>query len=110
MEKPDKQTQEKIQNLQLLEQSLQNLLLQKQAFQFELSETESALEEVKDTKDDVYRLVGQIMIKSSKKEIEKDLGHKKELLDLRMKSIDKQEEKLKKDIEEIRSEVLKNIK
>ena len=106
----DKQTQEKIQHLQILEQTLQNLLIQKQAFQFELSETTSALEEIKNTKDEVYKLIGQVMIKSSKKEIEKNLEHKKELLNLRINSIDKQEEKLKKDTESIRSEVLKHLK
>jgi len=110
MEKMDKQTQEKIQHLQILEQTLQNLLIQKQAFQFELSETTSALEEIKNTKDEVYKLIGQVMIKSSKKEIEKNLEHKKELLNLRINSIDKQEEKLKKDTESIRSEVLKHLK
>ena len=38
--------QNKIQEMQMLEQTLQNLLMQKQAFQMEFTETESALKEV----------------------------------------------------------------
>ena len=40
---------QKIQEMQMLEQNLQNLLLQKQAFQMELSETESALQAIADS-------------------------------------------------------------
>jgi len=59
-------TQEKIQDLQLSEQALQNILLQKQAFQLELNETDAALHEVEKAKDEVYKIVGQIMLKSEK--------------------------------------------
>ena len=36
----------KIQEMQFLEQNLQNIILQKQALQMELSETNSALKEI----------------------------------------------------------------
>ncbi|MEK6820651.1 MAG: hypothetical protein AABX71_02985 [Nanoarchaeota archaeon] len=41
--KLDKQTKEKIEELNMMEQNLQNFSMQKQAFQIELNETESAL-------------------------------------------------------------------
>lgn len=110
MQKINQETQEKIQQLQSFEQNLQNLLLQKQAFQFELSETENALEEVKKTKDDVYKMAGQIMLKASKQDIEKELSQKKDILALRIKSIEKQENRLKEEVEKIRQEVIKKIK
>ena len=47
----DKETQEKIQELQAFEHTFQNILMQKQAFQIELSETENALKEVEKTID-----------------------------------------------------------
>lgn len=106
----DKQTQEKIQQLQIFEQNLQNLLLQKQAFQFELSETENALQEVKKTKEDVYKLIGQVMLKASKQEIEKELTQKKEILDLRVKAIEKQESQLQEEAERLKEEVMKKLK
>ena len=109
-EKITKDTQEKIQHLQLLEQNIQNLLLQKQAFQFELNETENALKEVEKTKDDVFRMVGQVMIKTSKTEIEKEFKQKKDILNLRVKSLEKQESQFKEEAEKLKEEVMKKIK
>jgi len=110
MKKIDQETQEKIQQLQIFEQSLQNLLLQKQAFQIELSETENALKEVEKTKDDIYKLIGQVMIKASKQETEKEFKQKKDILNLRVKSIDKQETQIRGELEKLREEVMKKIK
>ncbi len=110
MQKLNQETQEKIQQLQIFEQNLQNLLLQKQAFQFELSETENALAEIKKTEDDIYKLIGQVMLKTSKSEIEKELNQKKDILSLRIKSIEKQESRFKEETEKIRQEVIKKIK
>lgn len=110
MQKLNQETQEKIQQLQIFEQNIQNLLLQKQAFQFELNETENAIEEVKKTGEEVYKMIGQVMLKASKQEIEKELSQKKDILGLRIKSIEKQESKLKEEVEKIRQEVMKKIK
>jgi prefoldin beta subunit len=108
MEKIDKKTQEKIQEIQLIEQTLQNLLFQSQTFQIELNETISAIEEIKKTNKEVYRVVGNIMISSKKEDIEKELEEKKNILDLRIKSFEKQEKILRdklghisKDLEKI---------
>ena len=106
----DKETQEKIQELQGYEQNLQSLMMQKQAFQMELSETENAFIEIEKSKDDVYKLVGNIMIKANKEDIEKELKQKQDLLALRLKSIEKQETDLTKELEELRAEVMKKIK
>ena len=106
----DKETQEKIQQLQGHEQTLHALLMQKQAFQMELTETENALTEITKSKDDVFKLVGNIMIKSNKDKIEQELKKKKDLLTLRLKSIETQESDLSKDVEEFKAEVMKKIK
>ena len=105
-----KETQEKFQELQILEQNLQSLLLQKQAFQAELNETDNALEEVSKTKDDVYKIVGQVMLKSKKQDIEKELEDKKNILSLRLKSIEKQEHPFRERLEKLRAEITKEIK
>lgn len=110
MQKLNQETQEKIQKLQIFEQNLQNLLLQKQAFQFELSETENALGEIGKTKEDVYKLIGQVMIKSPKAEIEKELSQKKDILSLRVRAIEKQESQIKKETEKLKEEVMKKLK
>jgi len=109
MQKITKETQDKISQLQILEQNLQNVLLQKQAFQMELNETENAAEEISKTKEDVYKLLGQIMLKVPKENIEKELIRKKDILNLRLKSLEKQESQFKKETEKLRQEVLKKI-
>lgn len=108
--KIDKETQEKIQALQIYEQNFQSLIMQKQAFQVELHETEKALEEIKESKDDVFKIIGQIIIKTDKKKLEEELKKKKELLSLRLSSIEKQEEELTKELEKLRQELMEKFK
>jgi len=106
--KVSKETQEKITELQLLEQNMQSFLIQRQNFQAQLAEIESALNEIKKSKD-TYRIIGNIMVKAEKKELEKDLKQKKEMFELRIKNIEKQEEKLKEKASEIQEEVMKQM-
>jgi len=105
----DKETKEKIHELQILEQNFQNLVLQKQVFQSELSEVENAHSEIVSSEGDVFKLIGQIMVKADKESLEKELKRKKELLSLRLKSIEKQESELVKKMEEMRDEITKKI-
>ena len=108
--KIDKETGKKIQELQILEQNIQNLLLQKQAFQIELNETTNALEELKKSKDSAFKIVGQIMIKADKKELEKELEDKKNILNLRVNSIEKQEKIFNDKTEKLREEITTKLK
>ena len=110
MEKLDTETERKIQELQILEQSLQNLLMQKQAFQLELNETDNALKEIKKTKEDVFKVIGQVMIKADKAEIEKELAQRAEIIRIRLTSIERQEQELSKKAEKLKKEVLEKIK
>ena len=105
----DQETQQKIQELQGMEQNLNNLVMQKQAFQMELTETENALSEISKSKDDVFKLVGNIMIKADKKKSEDDLTKKKDLLSLRLKSIDSEEKSLTDNAEALKKEVMAKI-
>lgn len=101
---------EKVKELQLLEQNLGNLLFQKQTFQLELGEVTSACEELEASKGDVFKIVGNVMIKSSKEKLKKELDEKKDLISLRMKSIEKQEKALQSHVDELRKAVLKHMK
>jgi prefoldin beta subunit len=105
----DKETQEKIQELQGLEQNLHALLMQKQAFQMELTETENALTEISRSNDEVFKLVGSIMIKADKKTVSEELKKKQELLSLRLKSMETQEKDFSTKAEELKKEVMKKI-
>ena len=99
----------KIQQLQLLQQNLQNILLQKQQLQNQLLELESALAELRTT-DQAYKIVGKIMIATSKEKLLQELEHKKEVQEVRLKNIIKQEEKLTQNIEDSRQEALHELK
>ncbi len=72
-----KETEQKIAQLQLYEQSLQNILIQKQQFQSQSLEIDSALKELEATKE-AYKIVGNIMVASKKEDLKKDLESKKE--------------------------------
>ena len=104
-----KEDQQKVQELQLLDQNLQAILMQKQNFQAQLIEVESALEELAKTSK-AYKIIGNIMIDSSKGEMKKDLDSKKEILSLRIKTIQAQENKLKEKATDLQQEVLNKIK
>jgi len=99
----------KIQEMQFLEQNFQNLILQKQTFQMELSETNSALKEIEKSGEDVFKIIGQLMIKADKSNIKKELEDKKKVLDLRVKAIGKQEASLAAQLEKLREEVIKSV-
>jgi len=103
-------SQEKIQEMQNLEQNLQNLIYQKQAFQMELSETSSALKEIEKSDGEVFKIIGQLMLKTEKKKIKEELSNKEKILNLRINSIEKQEASLNERLEEFREEIMKSEK
>jgi len=105
----DKETEKQIQELQMLENSLQNTMMQKQAFMLELSEVENASAEISKSEDEVFKIVGQVMIKSKKSDLLKELAEKKELLSARLKSIDSQEQKISEKADDLRQKVLAKI-
>jgi len=100
-----KNTEEKMQQLQMIEQNMQQTLSQKQQFQMQLMEIDSALKEIKDT-EKAYKIVGNIMVSSSKEDLEKDLTSKKEMTEIRVKTFEKQENSLKEKAEGLRKEVM----
>lgn len=102
-------SEKKMQELQLLSQHLQNLLLQKQAFQLELDETQNALKEIIDSKEDVYKIIGQLMIKSNKDSVVEDLKSKEKLIESRLNAIERQETSLSEKVEALRNEITKEL-
>jgi len=97
-----------VQEIQFLEQSLQSILFQKQAFQMELSETKDALKEIENSKDDVFKVIGQIMIKVTKSKMKEEMLNKLKIIELRIKNLEKQEASLSGNLENIRNNSLKS--
>jgi len=100
---------QKIQELQMFEQNLQNILMQKQVFQLELSETDSALKEIGKAKSDVYKIIGQLMIKKDFKEVEEELKNKEKLLTLRLENLEKQESTIAEKADKLKEEIMGSL-
>jgi len=107
--KMDPETNQKIQEIQIIEQSLQNLMMQKQAFQMELTETQNALKELKDTGDEVYKVIGQLMLKTDKSKMDEELKNKEKIIELRLKTMDQQEKTATEKANVLREEIMKKV-
>ena len=105
----DKDVQEKVAQLQLLQQNLQTLLVQKQQFQMQLNEIESASSELVNAKQ-AYKIIGNIMVLSTHETLKKELSDKKEMIELRVKNFEAQEERLQKKAEELKQAVIAGLK
>jgi prefoldin beta subunit len=107
--KVNKQTEEKIKRLQLYEQNMQSLSVQKQQFQSQLIEVESALKELEKV-EFAYKIVGNIMVRSDKGSLQTDLQQKKDMLSVRIRALEKQEEAVHDKSSQLQKEVLGEIK
>jgi prefoldin beta subunit len=95
------ETQQILIEMQTYQQQMQTVLMQKESLNIQKSEVCKALEELKGaTSDDVYKAVGPILIKSTRKDLEKELAEKNETIEIRLKSMQKQEERLKDKLKE----------
>lgn len=104
-----KETEEKIKQLQLAEQSLQALLGQKQGLQIQLLEMESALKELGKTAE-AYRIIGNVMVLAEKQDLQAELSSRKETIELRVKSIDRQESATRDKAAAMQKEVMEEMK
>jgi prefoldin beta subunit len=99
---------EKINQLQMYEQSVQNIVLQKQQFQAQSSELDSALSELEKT-EKAYKIIGNIMVHTDKKSLKEELESKKIAVDMRIKALEKQENSIKEKASSLQGEVMKNM-
>jgi prefoldin beta subunit len=99
--------EEKVARLQDLQEQLRLILVRKQQLQLQLAESQNALEAVEKLSDDceVYKAAGYVMFKSSKAKVLEELKDKRDTLELRIKTLEKQEALLRKQFEELRREV-----
>jgi prefoldin beta subunit len=104
----NEQMQEKIGQIQLIQQNMENFGMQRQQFQLQQTEIETALIEIEST-DTAYKIIGNIMVLTDKDKLRKELTEKKEMLDIRISTIEKQEEKLRSKAEELQKEIMKGL-
>ena len=58
----------------------------------------------------IFKIIGQLMIKTDKSKIKEELLNKEKILDLRVKTIEKQEISLTEKLDVLREKVMKSIK
>lgn len=85
--------------LAAIEQQGQSLRVQVQV----LDETLKELKESKETK--VYKAVGNILLLSDRKKVEREIADQKESLELRVKTVKKQEDVLLEKLKKLKSEI-----
>ncbi len=101
----------KVQNqlgmLQQLQQQLQNVLQQKAQYQMAVHEAKRAQEEISDAAEDavMYMSVGTVMMQKKKEVINAKLTEKVETLELRIKSLEKQEKMLQGKFEQLQAQI-----
>ena len=88
---------------------MQGIAVQKETLHLQLAEISSALDELDKTKEtDVYKISGPLLIKTEKSDVKKDLEEKKELIDVKVKTLEKSEQKIKVKIDELRERLTKS--
>jgi prefoldin beta subunit len=97
--------------LQQVQQQLQLLMLQKQNIQLQAGEVENALKEIdKSPEKTMFEIVGTIMIKKERQDLLSSLSEKKEILELRLRTLDKQINNLTKKAQELQDKIMKYIR
>ena len=102
------QVQMQLARLQDLQEQLRAIVLRKQQIELELREVERALKETEDLSNDVpiYKSVGALLFKTEREKVVKELGERKEELELRIKTLERQESRVKQQLEELRKSIL----
>jgi len=106
----DKTVDEYVEELHMIEKNLQQLVAQKQHLQTQLIEIEGALGELSKNPKQVFKVTGAVMIESSLETLQKELETKKEMIDVKLKNIVKQEDRLRQNVKEKQEHVLKHMK
>jgi prefoldin beta subunit len=90
------QVQNQLAQLQQLQQQAQSVMTQKSQIEVLLRETEAALKELEKSSEDavIYKSVGELLFKAEKQKLAEELKERKDMMDLRLKTISKQEERI----------------
>jgi prefoldin beta subunit len=103
-----KDSAESIQRLQSIEAALSQLEAQRQQVQSQLFEIDSAMSALKLAKT-AFKIVGNVMVDSKPEDVLSELQQKKEILDIRTTSIEKQEQKLRDNAKGIQDQMHKAV-
>ncbi|ALU11812.1 prefoldin subunit beta [Ignicoccus islandicus DSM 13165] len=87
----------------------ENVVQQLTLYQAELNELKRVKSELEKLPDDaeIFRNIGHVLVKTTKQEAIKDVENKIELLEIKLASLKKQEEMIRKEIQRLKEELNK---
>ncbi len=105
------QIQNQIAQLQQLQQQAQALAVQRSQLELALNEADQTLAEL-DKLDDaavVFKTVGTILVKSNREDVKTELREKKETYGVRLKSLERQEERVQTRFKQLQDQLKKAL-
>ena len=105
------QVQNQLAQLQQLKAQIEAVGRQKMQVEAMLRDAESALEELEklDNDSEIYKNVGELMIKASKEAVNEDLSEKKETFALRQKTLERQEERVQQRYQQLQQQLRESL-
>lgn len=106
------QVQQRLLRLQQLQQTLQGVLTQKQQLELELSEVEQALSELEKLSNAaiIYKSIGSLLVKSKKTKVTTELNERKDLLNMRINVLGKQDERLRTQVKDLQEKLQRDLR
>lgn len=106
------QVQQRLLRLQQLQQTLQAVLTQKQQLELELNEVEQALSELEKLTDKavIYKSIGSLLVKSKRTKVTTELNERKDLLNMRIGVLGKQEERLRSQVKDLQTKLQQDLR
>ncbi len=101
------EAQEKIEELQGLQETAQEVAVQKQETESNLTDAQSALEELEniDEATTMYRNVGDLLVETDYESAQEDLEDKVNTLEIRLETLEKQESRVQEQFESLQGEL-----
>jgi prefoldin beta subunit len=105
------QIQNQVAQLQQLQQQAQALAVQRSQLELALNEAKQTLAELDklDEKAVIFKTVGTILVRSNKDEVNGELTEKKETYEVRLKSLERQEERVQTRFQQLQQQLQKAL-
>lgn len=112
MEQIPPKIQNQLLQFQQIQQQAQAIASQRFQLELQLKEVERSLGEVNKLDDDaeIYKSVGAILLRSTTPAVKEELTEKKETLELRIKTLKKQEGKVQQRLREMQQKIRQELK
>ncbi|MGD0953431.1 MAG: prefoldin subunit beta [Methanotrichaceae archaeon] len=105
------QIQNQLAQLQQLQQQAQAVISQKSQIEALIRETDAALKELEKGSDDaiIYKSVGELLFKAEKPKLVEELKERKDMMDLRLKTMSKQEERIQSRFTQLQDQLKQSL-